>query len=105
FTIQSALGLLELIKKLRADCKQVASGKANDLIDVSETGPHHLGFVAIFFVVVVNASDGCNARVLVGRNFRAALLFLVPVVNASNERRDQSDSGLGTRDCLSETKE
>ena len=49
--------------------------------------------------------DRRDAGILVGWNLRAAVLFLVPIVNAADERRNQSHSGFGARDRLGEAEE
>src|SRR6266702_1134542 len=102
FTIQRSLGLLQLVKKLRTDREQIASGQSDDLVHIPEAGAHHLRFVAVFLVVIVDASDGPNAGILVRGNLLAPSLLLIPVVDTADKRRNQGDSSLGTRDCLRE---
>ncbi len=75
--------------------------RPRDLLDATEAGAHHLGLVAEFLVVVIDARDRLHARVLVGRDLRAAVLA-VPVVDAPHERRDQRDARLGARHGLRE---
>src|SRR5215469_963593 len=104
-TIQRSLGLLELVKEVWADGEQVASGQADNLVHIPEAGAHHLGLVAVFLVVVVDARDGRNAGILVCRNLRTALLFLIPVVDAADERRDQRNPSLGACDGLGEAEQ
>ena len=87
------------------DGEQVRSGQADNLIHVAEARAHHLSLVAEFLVVVVNAGHGCDAGVLVGWNFRAAVLLLVPVVDTADEWRDQSHSRFGARNRLGEAEE
>src|SRR5208337_5097390 len=58
-----------------------------------------------FLVVIVDASDGRNAGILVRWNLRTAALFLVPVVNAANERRNQGYCSFSTRDRLGKTEQ
>src|SRR6185369_14174733 len=97
--------LLQLIEQLRADGQQIGSRKADDLIHVAETCSHDLRLVSICLVVVVNTRYRGHSRVLVGENFFAASFFLVPVVDAAHERRDESDASFGARRSLSEAKQ
>src|SRR5271169_6326408 len=100
--LQRAFGLLQLHEQFRADGQQITSRQADDLIHVAETRSHHLRFVAIFFVVVVDALNRRNSGVLVWGDFFASTFFFVPVINTANERRDQGHSRFGASDCLGE---
>src|SRR5262249_12269887 len=104
FTIESSLGFLQLVEKIRADREQVASRQADDLIHIPEAGAHHLSLVVVFLVIVVDARHRCNSGVLVGLNLLSPSFFLIPIVNATDEGRDQGHSRLGACDRLSETK-
>src|SRR6266481_5631955 len=64
-TNQRAFRFFQLVEKVRTDGEQIAAGQADDLIHISETGAHYLSFVTEFLVVVVDAGDGRNARILV----------------------------------------
>src|SRR5208283_2911766 len=105
FTIQNAFGLLQLVEKVWTNGQQICSRQADDLIHIPKTCPHHLGLVAVFLVVVVDAGDGRNAGILVRGNLRAAMLFLVPIVNTTDERRNQRYPGFGARYGLGEAEE
>jgi hypothetical protein len=81
----SALGVFQLIEQLWANGKQIASGRPDNLICVSETRAHHLRLISIFLIVLVDAHDRRNSRILVGRDLRAIVLSLMPIVNAAHE--------------------
>src|SRR5215469_8404233 len=81
-----AFHFFQLFQKVRTDGKQIAAGQADDLIHISETGAHYLGFVTEFLVVVVDAGDGRNPRILVWGDLRSTVLLLVPIVDAAYER-------------------
>ncbi len=100
-----AFGGGHLVEQIRADGQQVTAGQKRDLFHFAEARAHHLGLIAILFVVVVDARDGGNARILVDRNVFAAVLGFVVIVNASDEGRNQGDLGFGTRNGLSKAKE
>src|SRR5208282_4096234 len=103
--IDAAVGFLQLVQKLRTNGEQIATREPDNLICIPETCSHHLGLVTIFLVVVVDARDGGDSRILVGRNFRAAVLLLVPIVDAADERRNQSHSRFSARYSLGEAEE
>src|SRR4029077_11469109 len=85
-TAQRAFHLPQLVEKVRTDGERIAAGQTDDLIYVSETGTHYLGFVTKFLVVVVDASDGRNPWILVCGDLHSTVLFLIPIVNAADER-------------------
>jgi hypothetical protein len=62
--------------------KSHPAGRPDNLICVSETRAHHLSLISVFLIVVVDADDRRNSRILVGRDLRAIVLFLMPIVNA-----------------------
>src|SRR5260370_35324261 len=95
--VQSGLRVLYLVQKFGTDGEQIASGQAEDVVHIAETCPHHLGLVSVFLVVIVDASDGRNAGVLVRRNLSASVLLLIPIVNTADERRNQGYSGFCAR--------
>jgi len=98
--IERALGVFQLIKQFRADGEQIASGQPHDLIDVPKTRSHELRFVSVFPIVVVDSRDGGKSRILVGRDLRATVRFPMPVINTTDERRDQRHTGFGARHSL-----
>ena len=65
-----------------------------------KTRSHDFRFISVFPIVVVDAPDGCNSWILVGRNLRAAAFFLIPVINATDKRGDQRHTGFGARHSL-----
>ena len=95
FVLHSAFCVLEFFQKLRADGKQITPRQTDNLVDIPKAGSHHLRLVAEFLVLVVDASDGCNAWILVGNYFCSTLLLLVPVINPAYERGNESDARLG----------
>src|SRR5262249_12047405 len=105
FTIQSPIGFFQLVEKIRADREQIASRQADDLIHISEAGAHHLSLVVVFLVIVVDACHRCNAGVLVWLNLLASAFLLIPIVNTSDEWRDQRHPSLGACNRLSKTEE
>jgi len=63
-----------------------------------------LRLVTVFFVVIVDTRDRRDARILIGGNLRAPFL-LIPIVNSTDERRNQGYSGFGARHSLGEAEE
>src|SRR5690606_6810451 len=57
-----------------------------------------------FLVVRVDFLDGLDAWIF-GAGVLLAGFFLVPIINATDERRDQLDTGVGARDRLGQGKE
>ena len=98
--IESALGVLQLVKQFWTDGKQIASGQPQDLVHVPETRAHDLRLISVFLIVVVDARDGGNSRILVGRNLRATLRFPIPIINAADERGDQRHTSFSARHSL-----
>lgn len=78
----------------------VATGQLADLIRIAERCAHDDRVVPVFLVVVVNVRYRNNAGVFFGFEPVDALVLLVPVQNATNERTDQRAAGFGTRNCL-----
>lgn len=81
--------------------KIIAASELNDLAGVAERGTHNDGLVAKFLVVVENALDASNARVLL----LGVLPLgggLVPVKDAADEGGDEESTGLGSGDGLDE---
>src|SRR4051812_34245013 len=97
-TLQRSVRFLQLIEKVWTDREQVAPGQPHDLIQVAEACAHNLRLVAEFLVVVVNACNGGDARILVRGDLRSTALLFMPIVNSSDERRNQSYSSLRARD-------
>ena len=64
-----ARGVLQLLEEFRADCQQIATGWLHDLLDASKARPHDLGRVPVLLVVVIDARDRLNTRIIVRRNF------------------------------------
>jgi len=72
---------------------------------VTERGPHDDGPVSVLLVVIVNRGDGPNTRVFIVLVSRSGLVLLVPVQNATDEGRDEGDTGFGTSNSLPETEQ
>ncbi len=96
---QIVLHGVELVKQMRRDGQQVASGQLADLADIAEARAHDDRLVAESLEVVVNLGDGLHAGV-VGALVVLAGVLLVPVEDAADEGRDQRDAGLGAGDGL-----
>src|SRR5215469_1273995 len=105
FTLEYPCGLFQLFEQLGTDREQIRSSEVHDLIHIAKAGPHHLRLIAEFFVVIVNACDGSDARILIRRNLGTAMLFLIPIVDAANEGRNQRYFGFGARDRLGEAEQ
>jgi hypothetical protein len=71
--------VLQLLKERRADREEVDTGKGLDLANVTEGGTHDDGLVAVLLVVVEDALDRLDTRVLLADIVRARLVLLVPV--------------------------
>ncbi|MNF85268.1 hypothetical protein D3C84_676560 [compost metagenome] len=93
-----------MVEQFGADGQAVTAGQLFDLADIAETGAHDHGLVVIGLVVVVDARDRLHARI-----FRAHIVsasgFLVPVVDAPHERRNQEHPGVGTGHGLGKGKQ
>src|SRR5690606_3973807 len=92
--LEFAVLLVELLKQVGADGQAVAAGQLFDLAEVAEARTHHHGLVAVRLVVLVNARHRAHARIFAAAEV-AALVLLVPVVDAPDEGRDQEAAGLG----------
>lgn len=97
--VQGLLGLLELLQKVGRDGQEVASSQLLNLADRAERGAHDNGLVAVLLVVVVDLGDRDDTGVL-GSDVLLLGRGLVPVQNAADERRDQSDLRLGASNSL-----
>ena len=97
--LHGGIAVGQLLQQVGADGEQVAAGQFEDLRGVAEARAHHLGLVAELAVVVVDAPDRLHARV-----FRAHVVdarrFLVPVVDAADEGRNQLRARFGAGDGL-----
>jgi hypothetical protein len=71
--------VLQLLEGRRADREEVDTREGLDLADVAERGTHHNGLVAVLLVVVEDALNGLDTRVLLADIVRAGLVLLVPV--------------------------
>src|SRR5690606_34716760 len=94
--LQTALLLRQLAEQFRADGQAVATGERFNLADIAEAGAHHYRFIAMSLVVVVDAADRLHAGIF-ATDVVAAFALLVPVVDTTNERRNQKH----TRICAS----
>jgi hypothetical protein len=83
------------------DGKVVAASKLSDLAGVAERGTHNNSLVTELLVVVEDALDGNDTRVLL----LGVLLLgagLEPVEDATNEWRDEESTSLGSTNGLNE---
>ena len=87
---KGALGSFKLAEKLGSDGEEIAACEFDNFAGVAEACAHDDGLVTKMFVVVVNRGDGLDTGVV-----RAGVVltgvFLVPVENAADEWRDESD--------------
>ena len=72
---------------------------------VTERGTHNDGLVSVLLVVVVDRADRLNTRVLLVLVSGSGLVLLVPVQDAADEGRDESNTSLGTSNSLAETEQ
>jgi hypothetical protein len=83
------------------DGQVVAASQLSDLASVAERGTHDDGLVAVLLVVVEDALDAGNTRVVL----LGVLLLgggLVPVEDTADERGDEEGTGLSGSDGLDE---
>ena len=105
FPLQFSVGVAQLVQQGRRDGEQVTARQLDDLLDVAEAGPHHLGLVAVGLEVVEDLGHRDHARILgPGVAGPAAALF-VPVQDAPHKRGDQGDPGLSTGHRLGEAEQ
>jgi hypothetical protein len=96
---------LSVGEQVRRDGQEVTAGELDDLAGVPEARPHDLGLVVEVLEVIVDGGHRDHARVFLGRVAVAARRLLEPVEDATDERRDERDLGLGAGDGLVETEE
>jgi len=72
---------------------------------VTEGSTHDDGLVTVDLVVVVDLGDGNDSGVVGSVVVAVGLVGLVPVEDATDERRDEGDAGLSAGNGLSETEE
>ena len=82
------------LQKTYRNRQVVAAGQLRDLADVAERRAHDNRLVAKLLVVVVDALDRGDARVLL-LGVRLAGRGLVPVEDTTDEGRDEVGTGLG----------
>lgn len=92
-------GGFEFLKQSRRDGQVIATGEFFDFTHVSEGGTHDDGVVVEFFVVVVDFGDGDDTWVGFGVVVLACV-FLVPIQDSSDERRDEGDLSISASDSL-----
>lgn len=77
----------------------ITTSQLGDLANVTERGTHDNRVVAVLLVVIVDAADAQHTRVFL----RGVILLggrLEPVEDATDERRDQERTGLGSGNGL-----
>ena len=94
-----------MIQQFGRDGEQIASGQFRDLVEVAETGPHHLGAVAEGLEVVEDAGHGDHTRIFRTRIGITTGFRLEPIENATDERGDQGDSCLRAGHGLTEAEQ
>ena len=82
------------------DSEIVTSSQGQDLSYVPEWRSHDDGLVTKFLVVVVDPGHWFNPGVILWSKRLLATVLDVPVKDATNEWRDESNSSLGTGHCL-----
>lgn len=97
--LQLAFILGQFIEQVRADGQAVAAGKGFDFSGAAEGGAHDDRLDVVRLVVVVDFTDGDDARIFLRRVVLAGRL-LVPVEDAADEGRDQEHFGVGAGDRL-----
>ena len=66
--------------------QSIATGKCEDLIAIAEAGSHDHGRVAVLFVIVIDAGDGYDPRILMGQKLCGFAVALVPVEEFVRQR-------------------
>lgn len=92
-------------RETEVSCSVLNSGSVSAETHVAEGGSHDDGLVAVDLVVVVDLGDGNNSGVVGSLVVAIGLVGLVPVEDATDERRDEGDTGLSAGNGLSETEE
>lgn len=85
------------------DSEIITASKLGYLSRISKAGTHDNGLVPVFLVIVEYVLYALNAGVILG----SVVLFhrsLVPIKNATNERRYEKGSSFCPSDCLWERK-
>ena len=99
----------ELVEEVRGDGQEVATAEGLDLAAITEGGTHDFGLDAVPLVIGKDPADGLHAGVIGtgGGGFVpiGTLRLLVPIVDATHERRDELDLGIGTGGGLREGEE
>jgi hypothetical protein len=93
------LAVVQLFQEIRRDGKVVASSKLDYLTKIAERSTHDNGVVAVLLVVVEDLLDRFDTWVVL----RVVLLLcvgLVPIENATVERRNEIGTGLSGCDGL-----
>lgn len=90
----------QLFEQLWAYGKQVTSTQSLHLVHIAERGAHHLGLVAVLFVVVVDSAHALHARIVEQVELFLTLVLDIPVVDSAHKRRDQSHTSFSTRHSL-----
>lgn len=72
---------------------------------ITERGTHDDSPVSVLLVVVVDLTNGLDARVILVLVSGSGLVLFVPVQNTADEGRDEGDIGLGTSNSLAKTEQ
>jgi len=72
---------------------------------ITERGTHDDGPVSVLLVVVVDLTNGLDARVILVLVSGSGLVLFVPVQNTADEGRDEGDISLGTSNSLAKTEQ
>lgn len=75
----------QILEQRRAYGQTIAAGKCEDLVAIAEAGPHDHGRVAVLFVIVIDAGDGYDPRILMGQELFGVTVALVPIENSSDK--------------------
>jgi len=96
---------LEFLQEGGGDGEKITTSQSLDLSDVTERSTHDDGPVSMLLIVVEDFADGLNARVILVLISGSRLVLLVPVQNAADEGRNESDTSFGTSHSLTETEQ
>ena len=91
--------VLQLLQQLGRNGQQIAARKLFNLTDVAEAGAHNLRLVSELLVVVVDLRNGVNPGILF-RRVVLARIVLIPVQDATDERRDKRHLCFGAGNSL-----
>lgn len=78
------------------DGQQIAATQSSDLIDIAEGRSHDDRLVVKLLIVVVDARYTLHAGIIMQSKRLLVSVLYVPIVDATNKRRNEGHPGLGT---------